>query len=505
MARRPPARRPPASVTGCAMAPPWTPINDYAGAPRDLAHGELRALESVWREQRGRLEGNDAFRSFNERLKREWAIETGLIERLYVLDRGVTRLLIERGLDAALIPHGAVRDPRNVLAMIGDHEAAVEAVFDFVKRRRALSTSYVKEIHALITRHQDTVEGVDQFGRTTRVPLVRGDYKKWPNDPATPDGEAHPYCPPEHVASEMDRLIDMHRAHVDAGVPPEVEAAWLHHRFTQIHPFQDGNGRVARALATLVFVRSGWFPLVVRDRERAAYIDALEAADGHDLRPLVGYFADLQRAEFVNALSIARSVLQSIRAEDAIRAVRKDLQRRRESLIEEWNAARDTADRLRERAERRLQDVSAALQDEMEGLFERMSFFTDGAEEGAPDSHYYRFQIVTTARALGYFANTDAYRSWVRLVMRNADQSELLIAFHGIGHEFQGVLACSACWFQRVETGKGEREVGGIEPMTDRVFQINYKEPPEAAEERFMPWLEDCIVRAIGLWQATAL
>jgi len=23
--------------------------------------------------------------------------------------------------------------------------------------------------------------------------------------------------------------------------PPEIEAAWLHHRFTQIHPFQDGN------------------------------------------------------------------------------------------------------------------------------------------------------------------------------------------------------------------------------------------------------------------------
>ena len=487
------------------MARPWTPISDYAGAPHDLAHGELRALESVWEEQRGRLEGVDAFRSFNERLKREWAIETGLIERLYVLDRGVTRLLIERGLNAALIPHGAVRDPRNVIAMIGDHQAAVEAVFDFVKGQRTLSTSYVKEIHALITRHQDTAEGVDQFGRTTQVPLVRGDYKKWPNDPVTPGGEAHRYCPPEHVASEMDRLIDMHRAHVDAGVPPEVEAAWLHHRFTQVHPFQDGNGRVARALATLVFVKSGWFPLVVRDRGRAEYIDALDAADRHDLQPLVGCFADLQRAEFVNALSVARSVLHSARAEDAIRAVRKDLQRRRDSLIEEWNAARDTADRLRDSAERRLQDVSAALHDEMEGLFERMSFFTDGAEKDAPNSHYYRFQIITAAKALGYFANTTIYRSWARLVMRNANQSELLVAFHGIGHEFQGVLVCSACWFQRVETEKGEREIGGIERMTDKVFQINYKEPPKAAEERFMPWLEDCIVRAIGLWRATAL
>ena len=78
----------------------------------------------------------------------------------------------------------------------------------------------------------------------------------------------------------MDRLLAMHREHGQRGVAPEVEAAWLHHRFTQIHPFQDGNGRVARALATLVMIRAGWFPLVVTDAGRADYIEALEIADG---------------------------------------------------------------------------------------------------------------------------------------------------------------------------------------------------------------------------------
>ncbi len=481
----------------------WKPIRDYTVAPETLAQDELRTLESVWSEQRGRLETLDAFQEFNERLKREWAIETGLIERLYVLDRGITQLLIERGIDASLIPHGAASDPRTVASMIGDHEAVVDGIFAFVKGRRPLTTGYVKEIHALITRHQNTVEGMDQFGRTTQVDLIRGDYKKQPNNPLTPDGEIHPYCPPEHVASEMDRLIDMHRRHTT--VPPEVEAAWLHHRFTQIHPFQDGNGRVARALATLIFVKSGWFPLVVRDRERGTYIDALEVADGGDLAPLVTYFVGIQKDEFVKALSIARSVLQSTRAEDAIRAVRRELQRRKDSLIEEWQTACDTADRLRERAQHRLQQVSSALQQEMEGLFDSNTFFTDGAGNGDFNSHYYRFQIIATAKRLGYFANTDTYRSWVRLVTKNDSQSELLIAFHGIGHEFQGVLVCSACWFQRVETEHGEREIGGIEPMADRVFQINYKETLERTEERFLPWLEECIVRAIGLWQATAL
>ena len=122
--------------------------------------------------------------------------------------------------------------------------------------------------------------------------MIRGDYKKLPNNPLRPDGTIHEYCPPEHVAAEMERLIEMHHSHA---APPEVEAAWLHHRFTQIHPFQDGKGRIARALATLVFVRAGWFPLVVRNDGREGYLSALEAADAGDLTGLVKYFANLQK------------------------------------------------------------------------------------------------------------------------------------------------------------------------------------------------------------------
>ena len=165
------------------MSRSWEPIRDYDAAPEKLAQSELRTLEKVWREQRERLEKRNEFRQFNERLKREWAIETGLIERLYVLDRGITQLLIARGIDASLIPHGAGSNPEAVVSMIDDHQAAVNGIFDFVKGSRVLSTSYIKEVHALITRHQDTVEGADRYGRKTGVPLIRGDYKRLPNNP----------------------------------------------------------------------------------------------------------------------------------------------------------------------------------------------------------------------------------------------------------------------------------------------------------------------------------
>lgn len=70
--------------------------------------------------------------------------------------------------------------------------------------------------------------------------------------------------------------------------------AWLHHRFTQIHPFQDGNGRVARTLASLIFIRQGLFPIVITRNDRQEYINASEAADSGDLTRLINLFSRLQ-------------------------------------------------------------------------------------------------------------------------------------------------------------------------------------------------------------------
>ena len=127
-------------------------------------------------------------------------------------------------------------------------------MFDFVKRERELSTSYIKELHAALLRSQDITEGVDAQGKSVDIPLIKGDWKRRDNHPMR-DGTVYKYCPPEQVASEMDRLVAIHAQQVLNAVAGEVRAAWLHHRFTQIHPFQDGNGRVARALASLVLVQ----------------------------------------------------------------------------------------------------------------------------------------------------------------------------------------------------------------------------------------------------------
>ncbi len=258
----------------------WEPIRDFETAPEELAVSELRSLSQVWSEQRQRLQSEGRLDRFTEELCREFAIETGILERLYTLDRGVTRVLIERGIDASRIPHDATdRDPAQVAALIQDQHEAARALFDFVGQRRSVSTGFIKELHALLTRHQETTTAQNERGRLHTLPLRRGEWKLRPNNPEREDGSIHEYAPPEQVASEMDRLVEMQLQHEAQELAPEVEAAWLHHRFTQIHPFQDGNGRVARCLASLVLIRAGWFPMVVDRDLREPYLDALETAD----------------------------------------------------------------------------------------------------------------------------------------------------------------------------------------------------------------------------------
>lgn len=106
---------------------------------------------------------------------------------------------------------------------------------------------------------------------------------------------------------------------------PVVEAAWLHHRFTQIHPFQDGNGRVARALAALVCIRAGGFPVVVTRAQKADYIRALEAADEGDLGLLVAMFEKQQRDALLRAVAQAEEV---IAAPATVQAAIADAKRR---------------------------------------------------------------------------------------------------------------------------------------------------------------------------------
>lgn len=62
----------------------------------------------------------------------------------------------------------------------------------------------------------------------------------------------------------------------------------LHASFVRIHPFPDGNGRLARLVANLPVIRSGLPPVIIPQRQRKQYMDILAAYHFHAGRIKVG-------------------------------------------------------------------------------------------------------------------------------------------------------------------------------------------------------------------------
>lgn len=72
---------------------------------------------------------------------------------------------------------------------------------------------------------------------------------------------------------------------------PVKTAAFMHHKLVEIHPFTDGNGRVARLLTNLFLVKEGYPPIVLRKEERGKYYRFLRLADEGNLEPFANFIA----------------------------------------------------------------------------------------------------------------------------------------------------------------------------------------------------------------------
>ena len=236
--------------------------------------------------------------------------------------------------------------------------------------------------------------------------------------------------------------------------------------------------------------------------DRDPYIQRLEEADRGNMRGLVELFATVQRRTFVKALGIAGQVLEERRVDQVIVSARDLLEKRRKALWAEWERAKETAALLHRRAQQRLDEVSRKLRNEIGNAFEDFAFRLDEEADGGPRGHYFRYQVVETAKKLDYFADVAEYHGWIRLVLKTPSQAEILISFHSLGREYRGLLAASVCFFRRESTSEDELQVADITPTCDAVLQINYKEQPDEAAARFEPWLQRSLVKALELWRA---
>ena len=122
-----------------------------------------------------------------------------------------------------------------------------------------------------------------------------------PNHVKTPTGEIHYYATPEETPAKMEELMNWLRGHQEKhDLHPVIVAVIFHHRFVSIHPFDDGNGRMARLLMNLLLLQDGYPPVVLKKEDRYTYYAALRQADVGELTP----FIELIGENLVHSLDI---------------------------------------------------------------------------------------------------------------------------------------------------------------------------------------------------------
>lgn len=477
---------------GKKMSQSYQLIEGLPEAWEKLGVPELRALSSLWIQQKDKLDG-PSLKEFTDRLKRQFSIETGILENLYSLDRGVTDTLIQQGLHASLIPDSQRNSGNQIALMLQDHQSSLDGIYDFVGTTRKLSTGYIKELHALLTRHQTHVDGRNQYGQYHRMELLRGEFKQLPNNPTRQDGLVHFYCPPEHVGSEMDRLIELYHQYED--IYPEVLAAWLHHRFTQIHPFQDGNGRVARCLANLVLIKAGWLPLAILRDQRISYIDALEQADDGNLSPLVGLFGHIERDKMVLAIGLEEAAKPFPSSSQVILAARDKLVARKSRQEAKLRRVKEWAPSFAAEARDSLQETAKQLNSTLAEFWDDEAKVYSEVDPTGQRFYYYRQDVIAVARQTHhYFANPSDFQVWASLTIPGSVRTKLIVSIHTMGEQFVGMLVASAILLEEEDQS---REVQACAEL----MQMNSNDDFELTRMRFLEWLEIAKTQGLEEWR----
>jgi hypothetical protein len=482
----------------------WSPIEPLSENEKSIDLADIQSLYSAWREAKNRFSRDkpDELEEFNKRLVRRLSIETGILERLYDLDRGTTEALVLKGFVEDLVNRSSTDiNPARLIDILRDQEAAIQIVMDWIGNSRPLTKSGMHELHVTLTRHQDTTTAVDQFDKRIEIELLKGKFKQFPNNPKRSDGSTHEYCPPIHVDAEIEKLLQLHRDYLEAGVDPVIHASWLHHRFTQIHPYQDGNGRVVRALTTFVLLRSNLLPLVVDRDKRVQYIESLERADQGNLSELTQFLANLERSAIMQALSVETAATtktsQSVSL-SVIDALKQKLVGRQELRSAEYRQVNGVAQSLRNFAKSQTEMQFDNLKDAFKGHDNAQVKVESGGTD-FHNSHWYKYEVVQTAKEAGKFANLSENHYFLKSTIKlTNDRLVFVISFHHVGHELSGVMEVTA--FAKLESSgdPGEQSIVGQKFLVCSVepFVLTNKSNASDIRNAFLQWLDLCIAVA---------
>lgn len=181
------------------------------------------------------------------------------------LTESETKVLIEDGLTVGGKPL------RDILEAIG-HAKAYEYMFTLI-RSKEIKEKDILYLHKLFYQNID----VNFAGRYRDIPVFIS-------------GSNYSVSKVEDIQTEIESLCEWMETERSEYHPVEF-AAILHKKFVFIHPFKDGNGRVARLLMNTALIQDGYLPALIPPILRTEYISLLEKAHIDD-KPFINLVAE---------------------------------------------------------------------------------------------------------------------------------------------------------------------------------------------------------------------
>ena len=190
------------------------------------------------------------------------------------LTYGQTEILLMFG---KIVGEADVRDVHEMTASnVGLKMMKEEALL----KETPLTQHFIRTLHKTLLREDYTVYRTLPGGVQTSYVIHAGQYKTRPNSVITRYGDRFEYATPEETPALMSDLIDWYNDAERSGKFTPIElAAIFHYRYIRIHPFEDGNGRIARLMVNYILTRHDYPMIVVRSRKKKEYLEALHRTD----------------------------------------------------------------------------------------------------------------------------------------------------------------------------------------------------------------------------------
>lgn len=223
-----------------------------------------------------------------------------------------------------------------------------------------LTESFIRQLHHTLLRDDYKVYRQLPGGETTSYTVHAGRYKTRPNSVITPTGEKFEYASPEETPALMTDLVAWYREAEHQGVLSVGELCSLfHYRYIRIHPFEDGNGRIARLLVNYILLRHKYPMIVIKSADKSNYLNTLNVCDSivgfapsagalaaiGQIRPLVTYIENCMARALTTCIRAAKG--QSIEEDDDFLKELKILERqKKQDLAVEQSKKRLSADEV---------------------------------------------------------------------------------------------------------------------------------------------------------------